>query len=41
MVLAKERAEIRQLTNIRWVNDRIENIPTLNLGNLKLVKIRV
>jgi ubiquinone/menaquinone biosynthesis C-methylase UbiE len=34
MVVAQERADIRQLQNIKWVNDKIENIPLLDLGNI-------
>jgi len=30
--IAQERAAIRNLTNIRFINDRIENIPNLDLG---------
>jgi SAM-dependent methyltransferase len=30
--IAKERASVRKLNNIRWINDSILNIPSLQLG---------
>lgn len=37
MVVAQERADIRQLQNIKWVNDKIENIPLLDLGKFDFI----
>jgi hypothetical protein len=34
MRVAQKRAKIRGLENIRWFNDRIENVPQLELGIL-------
>jgi hypothetical protein len=36
MKVAQKRARIRGLENIRWINDRIENIPQLELGKESL-----
>ncbi len=35
--LAQQRAQIRRLTNIRWVHDSILNIPDLNLGRFNYI----
>jgi len=37
MKIAQGRAAIRNLTNIMFINDRIENIPNLNLGLFDLI----
>ncbi len=37
MKIAKRRAEIRQLNNIRWVHDSLLNIPNLGLGEFDYV----
>ena len=37
MVIAKKKAVIRRLANILWVNDWIESIPYLGLGNFDLI----
>jgi len=37
MKIAQERAAIRNLRNIIFINDRIENIPNLNLGLFDLI----
>lgn len=36
--IAKERANIRKLKNITWINDSILNIPNLNLGEFDFVE---
>ena len=38
MKIAKRRAGFRNLHNIVWVNDRIENIPALGLGKFDLIQ---
>ena len=38
MKIAKERAKIRQLDNIVWINDWIENIPQLGLGKFDFIE---
>ena len=38
MKIAKERARMRGLDNIVWVNDWIENIPHLDLGKFDLIE---
>ncbi|MGJ9417946.1 class I SAM-dependent methyltransferase [Massilia sp. CMS3.1] len=35
--LAQQRAQIRRLTNIRWVNDSILNLPHLDLGRFDYI----
>jgi len=35
--IAKKRAAVRKLTNIKWVNDSLLNIPDLNLGQFDFV----
>ena len=37
MVIAKKKAVIRRLANILWVNDWIESIPYLGMGNFDLI----
>lgn len=37
LAVARERARIRGLTNIRWVNDSILNLPTLALGTFDYI----
>jgi len=37
MKIAKGRAELRNLKNIIFINDRIENIPNLHLGSFDLI----
>jgi ubiquinone/menaquinone biosynthesis C-methylase UbiE len=37
IAIAKQRAEIRKLTNIRWVQDSILNIPSLGLGEFDYI----
>jgi SAM-dependent methyltransferase len=37
IAIAKERAAIRKLTNIRWVHDSILNIPALGLGQFDYI----
>jgi len=37
MSIARQRAEIRQLDNIRWVNDSLLNLPGLGLGEFDFV----
>lgn len=37
MEIAQKRAEIRGLTNIKWINDSILNIPNLNLGKFDYI----
>lgn len=37
MAIAKERAKIRKLTNIKWVNDSILNIPKLSIGKFDFI----
>lgn len=37
MEIAKERAKIRGLSNITWINDSILNIPYLNLGKFDFI----
>jgi len=37
MEIAQERAKIRHLSNIIWINDFIENIPNLNLGKFDFI----
>ena len=38
MEIARERARVRRLDNIVWVNDWIENIPHLGLGKFDLIE---
>ena len=38
MAVAQKRVKMRGLTNIRWINDRIESIPQLNIGQYSNVK---
>ena len=38
MAVAQKRVKMRGLTDIRWINDRIENIPQLNIGQYSNVK---
>ena len=35
--IAKRRARMRNLTNIKWVQDGIENIPNISLGNMQMI----
>jgi SAM-dependent methyltransferase len=37
MAVARARADIRGLTNIRWINDSILNIPSLGLGTFDYI----
>lgn len=37
IAIAKERAAIRKLTNIRWIHDSILNIPALGLGQFDYI----
>lgn len=37
IAIAKERAAIRKLTNIRWIQDSILNIPSLGLGQFDYI----
>lgn len=37
MNIAKERARIRGLTNIHWINDSLLNLPTLGLGTFDYI----
>jgi len=37
MNIAKERAKIRKLDNIKWINDSLLNIPSLNLGEFDFI----
>lgn len=37
MEIAKERAKIRKLTNIKWINDSILNLPKLGIGKFDLI----
>lgn len=37
MEVAQERARVRKLDNIKWVNDSILNIPDLNLGKFDYI----
>ena len=38
MKIARQRAEVRHLTNIAWHNDWIENIPQMGLGKFDLIE---
>lgn len=38
MEIAQKRAEVRGLTNIKWVNDSILNIPALKLGKFDYIQ---
>jgi len=38
MKVAQMRAKIKGLDNIKWFNDKIENIPKLNLGKFDLIE---
>ncbi len=35
--IAKERARIRKLNNIFWIEDKLENLPKLNLGTFQYI----
>lgn len=35
--IAKKRAAVRKLTNVKWVNDSLLNIPNLNLGQFDFI----
>src|SRR5690606_33952013 len=37
MEIAKARAKIRKLTNIKWINDSILNLPKLGIGKFDLI----
>ena len=37
MVIAKKKAVLRRLANILWINDWIESIPYLGMGNFDLI----
>jgi SAM-dependent methyltransferase len=38
MEIAQKRAEVRGLTNIKWINDSILNIPSLKLGKFDYIQ---
>ena len=38
MEVAQKRVNMRGLTGIKWLNDRIENIPNLGLGKFDLIQ---
>ena len=37
MQIAKKRADVRRLDNIKWINDSLLNIPDLNLGQFDFI----